>query len=249
MNPVYAQRYRAIEDRHWWFQGRRAIVQALCVRFVAPRAPVRIFDIGCGIGMMMEALAPLGMCYGMDGDPSMVACARERIGVAHVFEGVAPAALPPVPPCDVALLLDVLEHCDDEHSMLQAIRTKLLVSGGLLMITVPAYSWLWSPHDVANEHKRRYTRRTLIKTLETNGFVVRKCSYFNTILFPAVVIGKLLERIRGSEIKGHLTAPPRLINALLQSVFQAERLALPFLSFPFGGSLVAIAETSARPRA
>ena len=231
MKQAYAKHYRIIEDKHWWFQGRQAILESICKRYINP--PARILDIGCGIGNILKALSSLGDCYGMDHDRTMIDYARKR-GL-NISWGSLPIHFHAFNLFDVILLFDVLEHCDEEALALKNIKFHLK-SDGLFILTVPAYQWLWSSHDVVNEHKRRYTRGSLIRLLKKNGFKIWESTYFNTLLFPLVILGKFFFRHKD----GHIEIPHLVINSMLKKIFKLEAKILKYLSFPFGGSILIV---------
>src|SRR3989449_2772319 len=183
MDPAYVATHVEEDRRHWWFRGRLAVLLAI-LRRVLPPGHARLLELGCGTGTVLAALAEFGEAGGMEPHPDLAAVARSA-GL-----DVRPGRLPNdlvVPPgwADAVLLLDVIEHLDDDVAALETAR-RALRPGGLLVITVPAYRWLWSGHDVALGHRRRYTARGLARLVERAGFHVVHASYFNTLLFPAV---------------------------------------------------------------
>ena len=226
------------EDRaHWWFRGRRAVLVALLRRRL-PAGRHRLLELGCGTGNMLEALAEFGETVGMEPDKTLVAVARGA-GL-DVRRGALPhdRVVPPGWP-DVVLLLDVLEHLEDDAAALRTAHA-LLAPGGTLVIAVPAYQWLWSAHDVALGHRRRYTAGVLGARVTAAGFDVRHVSYFNTLLFPAVALTRAGKRLRGDT--GHdLTRPAAPVNAALARLFALEAAVVPRWPLPFGASLVLVA--------
>jgi hypothetical protein len=136
------------------------------------------------------------------------------------------------------LLLDVIEHVDDDVATLRAARGAV-GDGGLLIVTVPAYRWLWSGHDEVLGHRRRYTAGELRAAVERAGFRVLRVSYFNTLLFPLLAAVRAGKRVRGD--RGHdLRRPPAPLNWLLERAFAFERHLVPRVSLPFGASLLLI---------
>jgi SAM-dependent methyltransferase len=147
-----------LEERHWWYRGRRRILGELMRRLALPPG-VEILDAGCGSGRNMVDLARLGTVTGLEISDVSFERARER-GVGEVVRGsITELPLPDVR-FDLAVCLDVIEHIDDDLRALRELH-RVVRPGGTLLVTVPAYQWLWSEHDVINHHKRRYTRRTL----------------------------------------------------------------------------------------
>jgi SAM-dependent methyltransferase len=243
MDPAYLA-VHAEEDRdHWWFRGRLAVLVAVVRRLVTQR-PARLLELGCGSGNVLEALTAFGDAVGMEREPTLLAAARAA-GL-DVRAGVLPRDL--VVPngwADVVLLLDVLEHIDDEAAALATAR-RALRPDGALVVTVPAYAWLWSGHDVALGHRRRYTAGRLRRALESAGFRVERVTYFNTLLFPVMVVARMWKRVRGDD-RHDLRRPGPLVNGLLTWCFALERLMVPRTALPFGGSLLAVARPE-RPK-
>jgi fermentation-respiration switch protein FrsA (DUF1100 family) len=140
---------------------------------------------------------------------------------------------------EVVLLLDVIEHVDDDLAALRAARAGV-GEGGLLVVTVPAYQWLWSGHDEVLGHRRRYTAAQLCAVVEGAGFTTVRVSYFNTLLFPLLLVARAWKRLRGD--RGHdLRHPAAPVNWLLEHVFAFERHLVPRVALPFGSSLLLIA--------
>jgi 2-polyprenyl-3-methyl-5-hydroxy-6-metoxy-1,4-benzoquinol methylase len=235
MDPAYLAAHLDADRDHWWFQGRRAVIIAVLERLLAPDRH-RLLDVGCGSGNVLEALGRFGEAVGMEANESLVAAGRRagldvRRGVLP-DDRVVPAGWP-----DVVLLLDVLEHVDD-GAALRAARA-LLQPGGLLVATVPAYQWLWSAHDVALGHRRRYTASRLRAVIGASGFTVVSLSHFNTLLLPCVALVRTLKRLRGAG--GHdLAQPSPLVNGLLARVFSLEAAVVPRCPLPCGASLIVV---------
>lgn len=243
MNPVMYDIFKRIERDHWWFRARREIIMRLIAGSVQSERQ-RILDISCGTGLMMVALSSLGEVSGIDAAERAVTYARRTINdPRRVHLGVFPAYSPEERPFSLVTCFDVLEHIEDDRRLLSTIFHDLLSEGGTLVLTVPAYHFLWSPHDLINEHKRRYTAHGLRIMLEGLGYVVVRCTYFNTFLFPVVFLVKRWQRMRWSHMpKAHSERiPPRWLNALLYQFFRMEGYFLSLVSFPFGVSLIIIA--------
>ena len=240
MDPAYLAVHMEEDTRHWWFRGRLAVLLAVLRRALPPRR-VRLLELGCGTGNVLAALGGVGEAVGMEAHPDLVAAARAAGLDAR--PGRLPAELP-VPDgwAEAVLLLDVLEHLDDDAAGLAAAR-RALAPGGLLVVTVPAYRWLWSGHDVALGHRRRYTAGVLARRVGEAGFAVERVSYFNTLLFPVVAAVRAWKRLVGA--RGHdLSRPPEPWNRALERVFALERHLVPRLALPFGSSLLLLARRS-----
>jgi SAM-dependent methyltransferase len=237
MDPAYVAVHLEEDRLHWWFRGRLAVILA-ALRRTVPRRPVRLLELGCGSGNVLAALGEFGETVGMEVHPELAAAARSA-GL-DVRAGALPEDLV-VPPgwADVVLLLDVIEHLDDDAAALATAR-RALAPGGLLVVTVPAYRWLWSAHDVALGHRRRYAAPALRRLVTRAGFGVLHVSYFNTVLFPAVALARLWKRLTGARAHD-LHRPAPALNRWLERLFALERHVVPRVALPFGASLLLIA--------
>ena len=237
MDRGYVAVHVAEEGDHWWFRGRRAILLA-ALRHALPARPLRLLELGCGSGNVLEALGALGEAVGMEPDPELVAAGRARgLDVRRGSlpdDRVVPAGWP-----DAVLFLDVLEHLEDDLRALRAAWA-IVRPGGTLVVTVPAYAWLWSPHDEVLGHSRRYTAASLGAVVTRAGFRLRHVTYFNTLLLPAIVAARAWKRLRGA---GHdLSRPAAPVNAALARVFSLERFVVARWRVPAGASLLLIAD-------
>ena len=190
-------------------------------------------------------LADFGVVVGSEFDPEAAGIAAER-GIAKIVRSGLPNRMPfEDAQFQLVTLLDVLEHIDEDQASLTTL-TKLLRPGGYLVVTVPAFQFLWGPHDIEHHHRRRYRARQLRQKLEASGLQVQWLSYYNSLLFPLAVLVRLLRRVvialgRDSGQGRELALPPRAINRLLGSLFASERHWLGRLYVPFGVSLVGVA--------
>jgi 2-polyprenyl-3-methyl-5-hydroxy-6-metoxy-1,4-benzoquinol methylase len=248
MDSHLIAQHAEMESTHWWFVARKRLIADILQRSVASGSSLRLLDVGCGAGSMVETLSALGDVTALDASHEAIAHVRSRHPHATALVGEVPDAIPRGEPFDVVTALDVIEHITDDLAALTAMR-EVLVPGGVLLCTVPAYQWLWSPHDDLNEHKRRYTRKALVRSLRDAGFVVERASYYNSVLFAPVVGVRLLRRLLrpGEAARSDLDVPAGPLNGLLLWLFAAERHVLRHLSLPFGVSLVAVARRPVAP--
>jgi SAM-dependent methyltransferase len=239
---AYEEMYR-LEDHHWWFVGKRLLVTALLADALAAPRP-RILDAGCGTGGMLahlRGISPGARAVGTD--PSALALALcKRRGLAAVARAEAGHLPFRRADFDVVLLLDVLEHVRDEGALLAAVR-RVLRPGGTVLVSVPAYQWLWSVHDEALHHVRRYTARRLRHALAEAGFIVDRLTYTNiAALPPAVIVRALLPRlglVRADGTDRGQVAP--WVNRLLIRAYRAEARLVRHASLPAGLSVAAVA--------
>jgi SAM-dependent methyltransferase len=233
------------EEKHWWYLGRRQVLADVLRRLDLP-TEARIFEAGCGTGGNLELLAGFGTVDALEvNDFARESVLARRKPVRQMFSDRLPDGLALGDRrYDLIAMLDVLEHLDDDLAVLQALRPHL-AAGGRMLLTVPAYQWLWGPHDVLAHHRRRYTRRSLVAVLEQAGLRVRKCTYFNTLLFPLAIVARMLDHWRPptDELTG-ATMPARPVNAVFRAVFASERFLLRALNLPFGLSILVWAELS-----
>lgn len=240
MDPRIYVRMRQIEDQHWWFSARRTIVSKVIASLPLPR-PARILDAGCGTGGNLASLAAFGNVIGVEAEDAAIDMARSR-GVASVYKGSLPDNMPAESAqCDLVVMTDVLEHIDADRESLITIKS-LMKAGAHLLLTVPAFPFLWGLHDTQHHHKRRYVAATLRATITAAGLQVVHLSYFNTLLFPLVAAVRLIEKIRPpGNGTGDLELPGPLVNRTLEAIFASERHVLTRASLPFGVSLLAVA--------
>lgn len=238
-SALYDQHFR-LEDTHWWFLGRRRLVLQEIARYAGPCAG-RILDIGCGTGGMLTHLQTFGDAVGLDpSEEAQAACVRRSVPFVRGGGSTLPFRDGSF---DIVTALDVIEHVRDDAGILAEMR-RVLRPGGLLLLTVPAYQFLWSQHDVFNHHVRRYRRSGLEQLLRRTDFDIAKLSYYNTLLFPAAMLRKATMRVSkndASAAASHLddVAPP--LNALLRWVMMSEQPLLRRWNMPFGASIICAA--------
>lgn len=233
---------RALEDHHWWFRGKRRMLAPLFARALKPGA--RVLDVGCGTGATLsfvERRFGSARTLGLDFDAGALAYSRGRDVRAGLLRGEGTR----LPLCDASLdgllALDIIEHFDDDGALLAEFR-RCLKPGGELVASVPAYPWLWSPHDEFLHHRRRYRGGELQAKLGAAGLEVVESHGFNFLLLPAVALVRLVKGRRarsggGSEGTDFFEVPAPL-NAALAGLFVVEDLITRAVPVPFGVSLL-----------
>lgn len=213
-----------VEARHWWFTGRREIILRLMAAIARPGAPVA--DIGCGTGGNAAALAGAGYrVLGIDPAAEAIALARRRFPAIAFEAGDDPSrARGHLADGGVLLMTDVLEHVEDDRRLLASAVGAVPV-GGHLLLTVPADPSLWSAHDVAFGHFRRYQAETFAPLWADQPVTVRLLSAFNARLRPLIALHR---RWRGNREApgGDLDVPTGPLNSVLHRVFAGEATAL-----------------------
>jgi SAM-dependent methyltransferase len=240
MDEQYELQTHQVEDQHWWYRGRRRVLSEVLDSLQLP-ASVSILDAGCGSGRNMVELAAHGTVTGIELAETSVEAARRR-DVGEVVAGSLDTLPFPDSSFDLAVTLDVIEHLDDDRKALRELR-RVVRPGGYLLVTVPAYQWLWSNHDVVNHHRRRYTRRTLLAAAHASGWTPLRTTHFNALLLPAAIAHRGLERVRrpAGEPQSDLQATPPWLNSVLERPLHAEaRLIRRGRRIPAGLSLLAV---------
>ena len=216
MRPDAYAEMAAIEDHHWWFRGRRALLWALLSRAGGVRPPARVLDAGCGSGRNMVEFARLGDVQGVDPAPEALAAARDR-GLTSLTRASLDALPFDDASFDILFATDVLEHVDDDGAALRELR-RVAAPGALLLLTVPAHPRLWSAHDEALEHRRRYRRGDLLSRVRGAGWRVEVETWWNSVLLAPIAVARLARRSRGTD---HARTPG-WANSSLATVLAAE---------------------------
>ncbi len=230
------------EDVHWWFLARRRILEVVLRRFLPggqESQPAHILDYGCGTGGNHSLLTSFGHVLGVDMSDDALEFCRQR-GIQDALKIETAEGTPPGP-FDLIACLDVLEHVPDDTGLMSLLRARLKPEGRLI-VTVPAYQWLWSGEDVVSRHLRRYTRTGLVQCAMNAGFEIEYSSYFSTLLLP-IIAGVVLcnrwfrpERMQESDVRPCAS----WLNTILRRIFESESLWLRYSAFPFGASLLMI---------
>jgi SAM-dependent methyltransferase len=230
-----------VEERHWWYRGRRAVLDAVLDGLALP-AGARILDAGCGSGRNMVALARRGPVTGVELASQSLEVARRR-NLGPVLEGSLDEPLPLADGAfDLAVALDVLEHVRDDGAALREL-ARVLAPAGRLLVTVPQYGWLWGEHDVLAHHHRRYTRSLLLGRAAAAGFGAERVTAFNTILLAPIAAARLVQRARRrAQPASDLGRTPRgAVNVALERVLRAEAALIGRgRDLPAGVSLLAV---------
>ncbi|NDV62701.1 class I SAM-dependent methyltransferase [Puniceicoccales bacterium CK1056] len=246
MEAEVFQRMAEQENRHWWFRARRRILQSLIEKYADPSrfGKLKILEAGSGTGGNLEMLSRFGQVSAFELDKT--ACQITRSRGFEVREGRLPSDHPFVDDrFDLIVLFDVLEHVEADQESLSSLAA-LLEPGGILVLTVPAFPFLWSGHDEKHHHFRRYRRPGLRGQLQQAGLQIKRITYFNSFLFPVVAMVRCIKKLVHSKHSDEEGLPAPWLNLILEKVFSSERFLLSMLSFPFGVSLLSICQRPKR---
>lgn len=240
---LYKKMYE-VETTHWWFQAKKDILIQLIKNKIIPnfsKTTISIADIGCGAGLLLDSLTKFGSVTGIDYSNNAIEfCKKSFYG--ELIQADCGIEMNLKKKFDLVIATDLIEHIKDDKIALNNIYN-LLNDNGYAIITVPAFQFLWSQHDVNNMHYRRYSLKTLCELIKTNTFNICYLSYYNFFLFlPALmvrIIKKILNFDKNSNLE--LSTPPDFINKLFYKLFYTEaKFITKSKRFPFGLSLIAI---------
>ena len=235
MQEAYEKKYHLIENEHWWFKARREIV----LKLLKTTNAKSVIDIGCSSGQMLRLLKQDGLkAKGIDISKRAVEECKKNGFDAILANGKKTGLKEKF---DFLIASDVLEHIENEGATVKEWN-RLLMQGGKAIVFVPAFQSLWSSHDVANQHLRRYSLKKLELLFKKNGFKIKKSGYWNFFLFPVIAAVKFLHRKK--EVKeDQLKKSGNLTNKLLLSVMKFENwLITKGIKFPFGVSCFVLVE-------
>lgn len=240
----YERLYRH-EDTYWWFVGRRRLALSLLSQAIESTYPSpaagggAILDLGCGTGAVLAEMSGERPAIGIDVSTHALRFCRRR-GLTGLLQATAEQVPLATGSVEAVIALDIFEHVrDDLAACREALR--VLRPGGTLVLSVPAFRWLWGPHDVALMHHRRYSRREVERLLSQSGFQIERLTYSVFLLFPAVLVVRLLDKLRRGPSKVSLPKVPPWLNRLLIRVQMWEARWTARHRLPWGSSLVAVA--------
>jgi len=236
VDPQYGQRYRELYQNHWWWRAREELIIDTLRRCQPPHGWGKILDVGCGDGLFFERLSRFGDVEGVEPAGERVSTTGahvKRIYIAPFDEHFRPGKQ-----YSLILMLDVLEHLPDPIGALRHALI-LLIPGGTVLVTVPAFKLLWTNHDVINHHLTRYTKRSFRDLARQAGLPLETERYFFQWTCPVKLMVRVVEQLFGPRPKIP-SVPPRWINRSLYFVSRLEQKTLDALPVPFGSSLLVI---------
>ncbi len=267
MRPLNYEVMFDVEDKHWWFAGRRAIVfsqieDALGANLGAHAAPragfppeaslskvthagpralpgLRVLDIGCGCGATMDHLKQYGQPHGIDLSALPLRFSRQR-GHQRTLRASATELPFDSESFDLVTALDVIEHLENDTQGMTEIR-RVLKPGAPAVIFVPAFQSLWGPNDVQSGHKRRYRLNEMRATVEKAGLRIERISYANFAMFVPIWLGRKILTLLGRDEQAENRINHPIINNLLTKIFSSEAGWLRKRTLPFGVSIICVA--------
>jgi SAM-dependent methyltransferase len=248
MNVEEYERMYTLEDTYWWFQGRMRMIQSILDAYMErePRKG-RVLDVGCGTGLMLSKLKrwqPIGLDFS---HLAMKFC-RKR-GIRNLMIGDVVKLPVQSDSMDLILALDLIEHIERDDLMAREFH-RVLRPGGYLMATVPAHQFLWSDHDIALHHHRRYSYKSFMRLLRGAGFKPVKYSFGITFTYIPIITFRRLQHLwqhahgvdSPARPRAHLIPLPRFLNQPLIWLLHVEALLLRYVDLPFGISLMTLCQ-------
>ncbi len=247
-HQVY-QQFLDLERDHWWFRGRRTVYLGLLDTVLQPTKRGRLLDLGCGMGGFLSSLQDMGFdVFGADMDfESLQQCIdRGFTQCAQMDSYELPFADHSF---DVVTMFDAIEHVEDDYRAMGEV-ARVLKPGGQVIISVPAYQFLYANNDRVAQHYRRYNRNMVNELFQRAGLKVARNTHANVFLFPLilpiVLTIKLFEAVfdrKHESLHSNLSFPmPKFMNQVLHRIFAAELWVTRKHNWPFGHSIVAIAQ-------
>lgn len=241
MDTQYANQYRDLYARHWWWRSReREILRQLKLHMGQPDGSRSILDVGCGDGLFFDRLSQFGSVTGVEGDPETLS--ENGKWKDHIHVRMFDHTFDPGEEYDAILMLDILEHMPNPQAALHHARD-LLKPDGILIATVPAFMSLWTSHDDLNHHVIRYRSENFCPLIARSGFEIRKSHYLFHWTCPVKLMIGLKERIFGAKPKPP-QVPAGLINTACNWLSQFEQATISRLPMPFGSSLIVVGEAT-----
>lgn len=241
MERSYYKNYFVLEREHWFFRVRKKILISFIEKYA--KFGSKVFDFGCGSGYLVAELQKIGYdAHGVDFEKEAIGHGL-MLGIKNLSVVSGDKIEYPDQNFDLVMSFDVLEHIRNEKPVVAEL-ARILKPGGKMILTVPAYQWLWGVQDEISHHFRRYTMSSLASGLSEfpELKMVRK-TYYNTLLFPAITLVRLLSKWFGIKNRSSdFEIDNRVLSALFYFIFNLETYLLKFINFPFGVSILVVLE-------
>jgi ubiquinone/menaquinone biosynthesis C-methylase UbiE len=248
MNIEEYHKMRKLETTYWWFRARRKMILTLLDKISREelrnrQGNLRVLDVGCGTGMLMEDMKALGFVCGVDFSPVALTFCRER-GLTNLVRANVEKLPITTNHFDLVTALDLVEHVPDDRALIGELY-RVLRPGGIALMTVPAHPSLWSMHDVALHHQRRYEKKAFRSLIENSGFELLRYSYMMASIYPFAATYRQIKKRLGFSAKQQPHTDefplPRWLNTTLKAIASSEAYILKRWDIPWGLSLVSIA--------
>lgn len=246
MQDVQYETQYQFELHYFWYRVRLELLCDILNNYVGNRTDLRLADIGCGTGALTKALERYGKCTGIDFSEHAVNFCRSR-GVRDVRLGTAEETGCEAGAFDVVTCLDVLEHIPDDTKGIAEIE-RILKPGGIAIIFVPTFMFLWGKMDELGNHYRRYRLPELAEKFAPERFTILRQSYFNTLLFPLVALMRMGIRLLRIKVDSEIVQSSGVMNKIFYRIFSFERRLLPHMNFPFGVSGMLVVQKIKSPQ-
>ena len=230
----------SLEESNWWIEGRKRITHDIIEHLMDHSIQLKILDVGCGPGGTTKSFLKWGQVYGVDLSTHALKKALKK-NISIVINSNLTSIPIKSKQFDVITALDVIEHIKEDSKVLLEFK-RILKDDGILIVTVPAFQFLWSEHDVAVSHERRYTSASLKRVFDETGYRVIRISYFVSFVFPLVLIYRFLKKfnLRRNNPKANVVSFPKIVDKILQKTIYFENFIIKKMKIPFGVSLICV---------
>jgi SAM-dependent methyltransferase len=237
------QLFREGYETNWYLSAREDVIDAFVRRFCPPGPGDVVVDVGGGTGRILARVAGSARALAVEEDESLVSHGRARYGVRFVRANASSGLPLRTGSASLVLLLDVLEHVDDDAALLGDVR-RVLRPGGRALVTVPAFRMLWSRHDEQHHHRRRYEKHGLRQVIGRAGLECVHLTFYNSLLFPMILAARALDRVTPGRSGTDYERPPRPVRSVLSWTFRQERRLVTRWRLPVGVSLLALVRSA-----
>lgn len=239
MDAAVYEVFRQGYETNWYLSAREDVIASFVRRFCPPRPTDTVVDVGGGTGRILARVAGSAHAVAVEDDESLLRVGRERYGVTFVRANASSGLPLRSGSASLVLLLDVLEHLDDDAALLGEVR-RVLRPGGRALVTVPAFRMLWSQHDEQHHHRRRYSKRGLLQVIGRGGLECVHLTFYNSLLFPMILAARALDHVAPARSGTDYERPPRPLRNLFAWIFRQERRLVTRWPLPVGVSLLAL---------
>lgn len=236
MENIAYKSLATLEDKHWWFVSRRKILTQFLSNLNL-NSDAKILEVGAGTGGNIEMLKKFGQVSALEGSSIALEHLKQKKNITIIESYLTSSIENATDQYDLIVLFDVLEHIQDDREALDILEN-ILKPNGKILITVPALKVLWSDHDVTHHHHRRYTLKELNNLIVDKNLKIRRSTYFNTFLFPAIFLARFFLGLLTSKNIDQVKIPNRFINYILTKIFSSEKYILKHFNFPIGVSIL-----------